>query len=612
MKNLLYIILLSIFFPCCQKQEIIENIPTVFKVEATGLTLSGNINTVDSVVIQSNISWTASITTSNTTWLKLNRTSGTGSNTIFITIIEKNTTSSSRSATLRITPDDASVQSIEITLTQNSISSELITDKRYINLEGIKNATDTFHIQSNISWTITGIAPWFTLNITGGTDSSKIIVTATDDNTQQSSKTAILTITPIGNNSVPAISIYVVQKTMFVENVSVDWSRLFGGASDDYVHFIQATPDGGYLLAGETTSSDGDVIGAHGNRDAFIIKVDANGNKQWSKPFGGSGNDYAKSITTTTDGGYVFVGHTDSNNEEFITNKGKVDFWVVKIDGSGNKIWSKTFGGTENDNARSIVAQLDGTLIVAGTTTSNNGDIKNTYGGSDVLVIKLSGEGNIIWTKTYGYTGDEEVWDMASTSDGGYVIAGGTHENYNIDALVVKIDAEGNLQWMKKYGDTSYDIAWSISESPVGDFVLAGHSMSHDGRVNGGWGKPQAWIFKIDKIGNHVWTKKYGPFAGSTSDVANSIVATPDGSYVFVANIQGTPRGQDGMIMKLDPNGNTVWEKYVGGGRYDYAESIISTIDGGFAIGGFTESGDGDFFGNHGKIDAFILKIKIQ
>ena len=197
----------------------------------------------------------------------------------------------------------------------------------------------------------------------------------------------------------------------------------------DESHSIQQTADGGYVVAGYANSNDGDVSGNHGDFDYWIVKLDQSGNLVWQKCLGGSNKEEAWSIRQTADGGYVVAGRTYSNDGDVRGNHGDGDYWVVKLDASGNLVWQKCLGGSNNDEARSIQQTADGGYVVAGHTNSNDGDVRGNHGDDDYWVVKLDASGNLVWQKCLGGSKDEYAQSVQQTADGGYVVAGYTYSN---------------------------------------------------------------------------------------------------------------------------------------------------------------------------------------
>jgi hypothetical protein len=192
---------------------------------------------------------------------------------------------------------------------------------------------------------------------------------------------------------------------------------------------VQQTTDGGYIVAGGTSS-----IGA-GNSDVYLIKTDANGNTLWTKTFGGTGDEYAYAVQQTTDGGYIVAGDTNS------FGAGNRDWYLIKTDANGNTLWTKTFGGTAVDYATAVQQTMDGGYIVAGITNSFGA------GNADAYLIKADTNGNTLWTKTFGGTDYDTAYAVRQTADGGYIVAGGT-VSFGAgtgDMYLIKTDASGNV-----------------------------------------------------------------------------------------------------------------------------------------------------------------------
>ena len=242
------------------------------------------------------------------------------------------------------------------------------------------------------------------------------------------------------------------------EAPDIIWDKTYGGSKNDSLTSIQQTTDGGYVVAGITWSNDGDVSDGYdrGLTDFWVVKLDGSGNKVWDKTYGGSDYDYVESIQQTSDGGYIVAGYTYSNDGDVSDgNNGGSDYWIVKLDGSGNKVWDKTYGGSSYDYAESIQQTSDGGYIVAGYTSSNDGDISDgNNGGYDYWVVKLDGLGNKVWDKTYGGSYGDYAESIQQTSDGGYILAGYTSSNDGdvsdgndggLDYWIIKLEADPSV-----------------------------------------------------------------------------------------------------------------------------------------------------------------------
>jgi uncharacterized delta-60 repeat protein len=310
--------------------------------------------------------------------------------------------------------------------------------------------------------------------------------------------------------------------------------------------------------------------------DMWVLKLDANGNVQWQKTYGGQIDDEAYSIQQTLDGGYIVAGYTRSFGQRKIN---EMDMWVLKLDANGNIQWQKTYGGSDDDKAYSIQQTSDGGYIVAGSTRSFGA------GYNDVWVLKLDANGNIQWQKAYGGGGIDYARSIKQTSDGGYIVAGYTYSfGLSGSVWVLKLDANGNVQWQKAYGGDWHDEAYSIQQTSDGGYIVAGHTESFGLVMGGGY----AWVLKLDANGNVQWQKAYG---GPGNDEVYSIQQTSDGGYIVAGWTSSFFSGDyNAWVLKLDANGNIQWQKAYGGKYWDSADSIQQTSDGGYIVAGWTES----------------------
>lgn len=257
------------------------------------------------------------------------------------------------------------------------------------------------------------------------------------------------------------------------------WMKTFGGANDDEAYSVLQTSDGGYLLAGVTSSF------AVGGRDVFLVKTDASGNLSWQKSLGGLGSDGAWDIKHTSDGGYILAGWTFSHGPGSIGNA-----WLVKTDSLGNQLWHQAFGGTGVDRAYSVQQTTDGGYILAGYTSSFGAGL------DDMLLIKTDNLGNQQWMKTFGGTGRDYGYSVQQTSEGGFIITGYTlsYGAGGDDVYLVKTDSDGNLEWFKTYGGSSSDVGYAVRETPDGGCIIAGHTLSY------GAGVHDAWLIRLDYV----------------------------------------------------------------------------------------------------------------
>lgn len=402
---------------------------------------------------------------------------------------------------------------------------------------------------------------------------------------------------------------------------AIQWQKSLGGNNGgDHAYSLVKTTDGGYIVAGSCSSNNGIVTGNHGSSDFWIVKLTATGTLQWQKSLGGTGIDEARSIIQTTDGGYIIAGYSTSNNGDVTGNHGAKDYWVVKITSTGTIQWQKSLGGTGNEQAFSIIQATDGGYIVAGYSMSNNGDVTGNHGDKDYWIVKLASTGTIQWQKSLGGTGSDQAHSIVQTTDGGYIVAGLTTSNNGDvtgnhgsgDCCVVKLTSTGDIQWQKALGGTNNDEAYSIIQTTDGGYIFAGYSDSNNGDVTGNHGGGDYWIVKLTSTGNIQWQKALG---GTRLDESYSIIQTIDGGYIVAGNsdsndedVSGNHEGSDYWVVKLTSVGNIQWQKSLGGSEWDYAYSIIQSTDGGYVIAGYANSNDGDVTGNTGD-DYWIVKL---
>lgn len=348
-------------------------------------------------------------------------------------------------------------------------------------------------------------------------------------------------------------------------------------------------------------------------------------NIEWSKCYGGTSYDVAKSIQQTTDGGYIVTGHAYSTNGDVVNAQQGGNFWVVKLDSAGNIVWQKTLGGNFADFANVVRQTLDGGYIVIGNTEDSLASSSNIP-DENILIVKLDGLGNVVWQQTYGETGSynsDEGNDIKPTADGGYIAVGSTasYDTHGAtDFLVLKLDAYGNIMWQKFFGGSFVDRALSVQQTPDGGYIAAGYTFSSNGDVTGAHGSADVWVLKLDSGGNLLWQKTFG---GTGDDRASSIQKTSDGYVVggFTAShndgdvlnhhsvLNGGQQTSDFWILKLDESGNIIWQNTLGGTSDDQIKSIFQTSDGGYIACGLTFSNDADVTANAGLEDVWIVRL---
>ena len=358
---------------------------------------------------------------------------------------------------------------------------------------------------------------------------------------------------------------------------AIAWNKTIGGTSTDEAHAIQLTPDGHCMVVGYSISNNGDFFGKYGAVDIWLTRLDASGNLIWKQNYGGLDDDRAFALKSITDGGWILAGHTYSNSIDVSGNHGGFDCWVVKLNNEGTIVWQKSLGGLSNDEAESIQQTNDGGFILAGHSDSNDGDVSGNHGGPDYWVVKLSSIGTIEWQKSLGGSGSDQAKSVQQTNDGGYIVAGYTSSNDGdvsvnygyLDFWVVKLNSLGTIEWQKTLGGSDFDLAQSIQQTNDGEYIVAGYSYSNDVDVQSSQGNQDFWVVKLSSIGTIEWEKSLG---GSGLDGASCIQQINNGGFI----VAGSSNSNDG-----DVSGNhgitDYWVVKLSGCQQSSSQSNISS-----------------------------------
>lgn len=402
---------------------------------------------------------------------------------------------------------------------------------------------------------------------------------------------------------------------------AIEWQKSLGGSNLESAYSIQQTSDGGYIVCGTSESNDGDLTVNKGGRDGWVIKLNSLGDIQWQKSYGGSDIDNFDSVYQLTDGTYIISGTSYSNNGDLSGNHGSADMWILNLDANGDILWQKLYGGSEFDGAPSIQQTMDGGYIVAAYAYSTDGDVTQNLGNCDYWILKLNSTGNILWQKSYGGSDVEIPTSIQQTADGGYVVAGETFSNDGdiigfkgeSDYWVVKLDSNGNFEWQSTLGGSGIEYPDKIQQTDDGGFIVSGYAFSNDGDVVGNHGASDYWVVKLSSTGDIQWKKALG---GSSNEYNGSIHQTSDGGYIVTSysysndgDVFGNHGSTDAWVVRLNNSGVIQWQKSIGGTNSDAAWRIYQTSDGGYITAGFSDSNDGDVSGNNGSYDMWIVKL---
>jgi PGF-CTERM protein len=431
-------------------------------------------------------------------------------------------------------------------------------------------------------------------------------------------------------------------------NGTEQWYRTFGGGNVEFNPSVRLSPDGGYILGGETFSFD--------DKNYWLIKTDEDGNVQWDRTFKG----YLESFQQTHDGGYIINGDlydppiikTDSNGIKQwdirmewdriesvlqIGNGGYIfagikdsKLLLVKLmaerpapsaqftydpgypganqtitfdasashDPYGNITyyqWDLGDGSYVNTIQRTVTHSYDegGNYSVNLTVTGSNDDMSSI---TKEIIVQQSATPIMRWDRTFGVQGDDNAYSLAHTSDGGYILAGSSHfyigeRHWDMDARLVKTDANGNMQWQRTIGGIEFDEAYSAMQTSDGGYIFAGRTSSYGAEFYG------IWLVKTDAKGIEQWNRTFG---GNDSDIASSVRQASDGGYIIAGRTKSFGAGSyDFWLVKTDSEGTEQWNRTFGGGSSDRLYSFQQTIDGGYILGGDTRSfgmGSSDFW----------------
>ncbi|MEM9646967.1 MAG: hypothetical protein AAF969_00690 [Bacteroidota bacterium] len=420
-----------------------------------------------------------------------------------------------------------------------------------------------------------------------------------------------------------------VQKTFLGE---LDWVKSFGGSGEDTAQSVIQTVDGGYAVLGFSNSMDGNLSGKTTNvNDYWLVKLDADGNLQWDRAYGGSKDDRGQSVIQTSDGGYAIVGYAMSDDGDGSNNEGFHDNWILRLDTSGNILWEKSFGFSGHDHSYDVVETMDGGFFFAGflDVTSSGGagnEGKGSYltrhGVGEFWGTKLDANGNLEWRRYFGGTNNDRSYGVLQANDGGFVLAGASEsDDFDItdpkgsyDFWVVKVSDQGEMLWQKSFGGTGIDKAYAIAKTLDGGYVVTGNTFSTDEDVSENKGESDVWLVKIGDNGNLLWEKSYG---GTAFDAAHAVRPTSDGGFVIAGNsksLDGDASQNNGendlWILRTDAQGSLIFQQTFGGAGIDFGFDVLENGEGSLILVGETASDDFPSLESKGLTDMVVIKIK--
>ncbi|MCG8400916.1 MAG: copper amine oxidase N-terminal domain-containing protein [Firmicutes bacterium] len=386
----------------------------------------------------------------------------------------------------------------------------------------------------------------------------------------------------VANNALAAIS------------PEVEWENTMGGKQADRGFSALQTPDGGYIVVGETYSSSARRHGA-GGYDAYLVKLDAAGQKRGKHTYGGSKNDSGAFVARTTDGGLIITGTTQSYSED----RDKQVF-LVKTNDRGEKQWRRALGGAGEDTGACVDQTADGGYIVVGETNSFGA------GDYDVYLIKTDASGKVEWEKTFGGKEDDHGTWVRQTGDKGYILAGKT-ASFGVrgyDAYLVKIGPNGDTRWETTVGGEGWDIPEVVEQTSDGGYIVVGKTSSFQS------GNFDIHLIKIDSSGNIQWENAIG---GKGWDIGKTVRQTVDGGYVVAGFSNSSDAGEfEFYLAGTDAGGKKLWEKTLEEGEYDERFSVRCTEDGGYIIAGWWEDHLKSWQRRKEDVQVYVVRIKAE
>lgn len=400
-----------------------------------------------------------------------------------------------------------------------------------------------------------------------------------------------------------------------------------GGSKNDRANAVVATLDGGYAVLGYTQSTDGDIEDKDQEGfDFWVFKFNSQDLLEWSKTYGGSGDDRGNDLIQTIDGGYLAIGYSSSNDQDASENAGLQDYWITKLDSQGLLTWQKSFGYAGIDNGFSVIQTSDGGYFLLGildvTASGGEGNTnKELHAGGDYWGLKLNSAGEIEWSKYYGGSFTDTPYDVIETNDNAIIMVGSSDSDDvdiagnkgSYDFWIVKASiTNGDIIWEKSLGGTEIDEARGIVKTNDGHFLIVGDTRSQDQDISSNHGAADLWVVKISTEGNIIWEKSFG---GTGFDAGRAIKKSMTDSYLIAGSSRSlngdlsSNRGQnDAWFLEINQQGDLLRSKTIGGSQIDFFYDVVQLNNGKIIAVGESSSSDYDIPDNKGFTDLLILK----
>mgnify|MGYP001396811969 FL=1 len=416
------------------------------------------------------------------------------------------------------------------------------------------------------------------------------------------------------------------------KNYELNYIKSFGGSNDDEANDIINTSDGGFMVIGSSTSSDGLIQNKMGlESDIILMKFDSDKSIEWVKNYGGSRDDRGQSVVEVSGIGYALLGYSMSNDGDASSNEGFHDNWVILIDSKGDIIWEKSYGFSGHDHAYNIIKTKDGNLFFNGfldvTASRGLGSTKKVgksikHGVGEFWCHKIDLGGNILWRKYFGGTNNDRSYDSVETSDGDFLIVGSSESNDidisspkgSYDIWVIKLSSNGDLLWERSYGGSKYETANSIMQSADKKIHILGSTLSNDKNISFQMGSSDFWLLTIDSDGNLLSEQTFG---GSNFDKGKKIeIDSKDNLWLtgYSRSIDfdfSSNKGKnDAVLIQLSKNRILKEVFEIGAEGEDIANSLIHFNENEIIVAGYSDSKEDYFIENKGGKDIFLAFFK--